>query len=1017
MTADPTLDVRLLGGFEVRFAGRPVPSAVWRQRRPAAIVKLLALQPDIRLHREQLLDALWPDLDPDSAANNLRVALHVARRGLAAAGAPPDQFLTRDGDRVLLGPPDRVVVDTLEFATAASRAWQSDDPSIAEHALSLYRGDLLPEDPYEDWAAARREGVRASYLTLLDRLAGLHEARGQFAAAVAARERALVAEPLDEAVHVALMRLHAAMGHPASALAQFARLQAVLDRELGAEPDRQTRELAAAIREGRFTPAIAPAPPAISQAAPTRIAVAAPARLPIAVDALVGRERELAEIARLFSSARMLTLTGPGGTGKTRLAMEVARSAAGRFPDGVAFVDLAPVRDPSQVTPAIARALAVEESGIKPTGDLVAEAIGDARVLLVLDNLEHLTDAGSDIAALPAACPALTILATSRARLRLRGEQEYPVSPLGLPEHAQHGRAPSVADVAEAPAMKLFAIRAAEARPDFALTADNVHAALAVCRRLDGLPLAIELAAARIRLLTPAQLQQRLAHSLDVLGAAAQDVPARQRTLRDTVAWSHDLLAPTERRVFRRLSAFAGGWTLDAAAAVAAAEDDGSTIDIVAALGALVDQSLVVAQPAGEGDETRYTMLETIREFAAERLDASPEADRIANRHGEVFLTLAEEAEPHLEGPDQGGWLERLDREYANLAVALRRLSNADADKALRLGGALWRFWWLRGRIAEGRRQLGDLLALPMDADPVARAKIVDGAGVLAENQGDYEAAVDLYREAVSLWERAGDQRRVARSLLNLGNAAAFQGDGDRAAAFYDDGLARLRDLGDRRGVAVALTGLGLTASLEGACELAAARDEEALPLWRGRGDQQGLALTLDNLGEAELHRGRLTQAERRHDEALTILEGLGARRGVASATINLGLVARAAGDRDRATDLLVSGLDIAREVADHDAAARCLEGLAGLAADEASFERAAQVFAAAAELRSVFRMPLPPVYHAVFDADLARVRAALGDDRFAAEQDRARASGWEHVADEVAAAPASGHETVATIP
>jgi DNA-binding SARP family transcriptional activator len=498
---NPVLEVRLLGGFEVRVGDRLVPASVWGQRRSAAIVKLLALEPGRRLHREQVLDVLWPDLDAESAANNLRVALHHARRGLEGAGASASQFLVREGDALILGPRDGVRIDVEEFAAAVAQAWQSTDPDVAEAAATLYRGELLPDDPYEDWAAARREAVRASYLTLLARLSGLHEERGDLPRALIALERALAVDALDEPTNTAIVRLHAAMGQRAAALAHYARFVDQLQRELGTMPERETRELAAAIREDRIPAVAAPAAPP-----PRTPSDAIMSPLPATVDALIGRERELAELERLLAGSRLVTLTGPGGIGKTRLATEAARAQQARYPDGVAFVDLAALHDPTLVLPAVARALGVELSGGPPAATFLTAAIGERRLLLVCDNLEQVAGAGSDLASLLATCPNLALLATSRVRLRVRGEQEYPVPPLALPTMPRDGGDAPLSSGEQSPAVALFVRRAQAARPGFVLTTENVAAVTAICRRLDGLPLAIELAAARVRVLTPEEL-------------------------------------------------------------------------------------------------------------------------------------------------------------------------------------------------------------------------------------------------------------------------------------------------------------------------------------------------------------------------------------------------------------------------------------------------------------------------------------------------------------------------------
>jgi predicted ATPase/DNA-binding SARP family transcriptional activator len=778
MGAEPGLEIRLLGGFETRVGTQSVPSRVWRQRRAAAIVKLLALEPGYRLHREQLLDTLWPDLDPESAANNFRGALHHARLGLEGAGVPPGVFLVRDGDQLLLGPPDRLVVDVDAFTEAASRAWHSADPAIAIRASELYGGDLLPDDPYEEWAAARREGLRASYLTVLTRLAGLHEERGELPHAIAVHERILLTDPLDEAAHAGVMRLYAQMGNPQRALAHYARLQSLLDRELGTPPEPATQALAAAIRAGRLALAPASLAPPSAPRPPVSAAIAPSARLPIAVDALVGREREVAELDRLLAAARLVTLTGPGGIGKTRLAQEAGQASSARFPDGVAFVDLAPLRDPSFVLPSIVRALGVDETGDRPIHELVVATVGERRLLLVLDNFEHLTAAATDLAVILAACPRMTVLATSRVRLRLRREQEYPVLPLALPESTANREKASLSQLSQVAAIDLFARRAMEARPSFALTDQNIDTVVAICRRLDGLPLAIELAAAQVRVLAPAQLLQRLERLLDALGTAAQDVPTRQRTLRNAIAWSYDLLSRQEQALFRRLSVFVGGWTLEGAEAIASITGDANTIETVETLAGLIDHSLVEARQGADDDELRYSMLETIRQFAVEQLDASGEAASVRTAFERFLINLATRAEDGLRGAEQVYWLDRLEAEHDNFRAALgAALDRGNGDVALQVASRLWVFWWTRGFPEEGRSWLQRTLDIASDSDLTARAAAEYGLGRHSIILGNYEAASQHLQLSLALRRTLRDASGQAATLNELALVAVNRGE------------------------------------------------------------------------------------------------------------------------------------------------------------------------------------------------------------------------------------------------
>ena len=988
MDRHPILDVRLLGGFAVRVADRVVPAAVWGQRRAAGIVKLLALEPGYRLHREQLLDQLWPELDPESAANNLRVALHHARRGLEETGAPAGRFLVREGDGLLLGPREAVQVDVEQFAQAAAHSWQSGDPELAERAAALYRGDLLPDDPYEEWAAARREAIRASYLTLLARLSRLHEERGDLACAIAARERALVLDALDETTNAAIVRLHAGMGQRELALAHYTRFADRLARELGAEPERETRELAAAVRAGR----VADVSP---RTAPPRRATAPPIRsgLPAAVDDLIGRERELAELERLLARSRLVTLTGPGGIGKTRLALEAARAQRDRYSDGVALVDLAAVRDANLVLPTAARALGVEAARGQPMAAVLAAAIGERRLLVIFDNLEHVAAAGPDIAALLTACPNLAVLATSRVRLRVRGEQEYPVSPLSLPEAARDDSGGHLPAAASSPALVLFARRAQAARPGFALTAGNADAVAAICRRLDGLPLAIELAAARIRVLTPEELLRRLARPLDVLGMTAADLPERQRTLRDTIAWSHNLLSPPQQILFRRLGVFPGGWTLAAADVVGGRGSGvGGTIDrptsdfVLDTLAGLVDQSLVVARPGDRDEAMRYTMLQTIREFATERLLASDEAEAMQRVLEAFVIRLVEEAELGFLGPEQTAWLDRIETEHDNIRAALDgSLDRGDATVALALAPGIAPFWRSRGFASEGARWLERALALAADAPAERRAVVLDALGGLSVDLGEYQQADRYYQASVDLWWELGDRRAVIQGLYALSIAKSNSGKIAEARALLDEALAIARELRDERGVAASLHNLGMLAREDGELDRAITLLDEAMTVWRRLGDPHWTGVTASNLGDAYRLAGDADHARACLDVSAALYDRLGDRFGLGVVANQRGLLEQAAGRPDGAMHLHVEAL---RHFAAVDAPLGEIESIEWLAVAAAHTPRAAaalRLFGATAAARATRGLAPLAVDAAPVAAGLDRARQSAGEDAEAA--------------------------------
>ncbi|MEZ4564142.1 MAG: BTAD domain-containing putative transcriptional regulator [Thermomicrobiales bacterium] len=1002
------LRIQVLGDFLVWVSGQAAPRAAWRQRRAAAILKLLALERGHRLHREQVQDTLWPDFAPDAAANNLRGALLVARRALERAGAPPGLFLTRDGDTLVLGPVGQVQVDVAEFQEAASRAWHGADSAAVKRALAHYAGDLLPDDPYEEWAESRRHGLRATYLTLLERLAGLQEAAGDGSAALATRERALAADPLDEAQHAATMRLLARLGHPQLALARYADLVRLLQDELGARPEPATARLAEEIRSGAMlaslagTPAagqpgavplvfepvtmsgatLADAPAGSRPQAPgggSAFTLAPGAQLPAAVDALVGRERELADLTRLLTTARLITLTGPGGTGKTRLAHELARRWAATEKDPVALVDLAPLREADLVLPAIARALGLEESGSQPVAAFLAEAIGTQRLLLILDNLEQVAAAAPAVGDLLLTCPHLVILGASRVRLRLRGEQEYPVSPLAAPDPANNGEVDLDA-LAGVPAVELFLRRTQAARPGFTLDHTTQQAVAAICRKLDGLPLAIELAAAQMRVLTPEQLLHRLEASFDVLKSTSPDLPPRQRTLRETIAWSYDLLSSGEQRLFGRLGLFASGWRLEAVEAMATIGDEPPT-DALETLAGLIDHSLVQmrAQPADA--EARYGMLETIREYAEELARASPGSDRVIATFEQYLHDLLLRAEQGLRGPEQIAWLDRLADDHDNLRATMgAMLARGDGRAALDLAPRLWEFWRIRGYLAEGTSWLQRALAAAPDADPAARAAAEFGLGKLAIDLGDYEGAESHFRVSAGIWEILSDQPRLVDAWnallivkLNTNELAEAQVLGEHA-------LDVARATGDTFSTATALFNLGLVARTENRLEEAVALLEEALALWRDQQNPKWIALTTQALGISSRRLGDLARARALFEESKAICQRQHNVYGVAVAVSELGLIALAQGEYPEAVHLNIASLAHFESIGAPHGVIESLEWIAVCLAAAGSPAEAMQVYGAAQAARD--RLQVGEIDNEALhrDAGLAVAVRALGE-------------------------------------
>ena len=494
----------------------------------------------------------------------------------------------------------------------------------------------------------------------------------------------------------------------------------------------------------------------------------------------------------LHPGVRLLTLTGAGGSGKTRLAVEVAAGLLDAFADGVFFIDLVPVHDPALVVAAIARQLGLQDAGARPLRERLKRFLSERQVLLVLDNFEHLLPAAEQVAELLVACPRLKVLVTGRAALDLRWEHQFGVPPLPVPDLRQPL---AFEELAQSPAIALFVERARAAQPTFRLTSSNASAVAETCVRLDGLPLAIELAAPRVKVLAPGTLLARLQRRLDVLVGGARDEPDRHRTLRAALDWSYDLLTPPEQALFRRLAVFAGGWSLPAAEAVCAGSDlqPGAVFDLVARL---VDQSLVLAEEKEHCGELRYRLLETIREYALDRLDQQGETSDIQHQHATYFLAMAEQASTRLHGPEQVPWLDWLEREHDNLRAALAwcLADAARAEMGLRLAVALWEFWWIRGYMDEGQACLQKTLDRGLEAEPRLRAQALNGLGVLAWMRGDYGGSVAFLQESLRLWRETGDQAGQGWVLCQLSWA---ESDHDRAMAILDEALDRASNGGD----------------------------------------------------------------------------------------------------------------------------------------------------------------------------------------------------------------------------
>ena len=869
------LRLTTFGGLSLEGECGPLGGAA-AQRRRLAVLAVLAAARERGVTRDKLVGLLWPEVDDARARSALSQALYTLKRDSGTAG------LVAGHERLVLDP-RLVSCDLVDFEDAVARA----DLLLAAR---LYRGPFLDgvhldEAPeFEHWLDGIRLDTAQAAERAIERLALDAEERADPAAAVEWWGRLATMDPLKTRAVVGLMRAMVGRGDRAGAIREAERYARRMREELGEEPRDAVTALADELR------------------AEVR-AQGAPAPLPLVGDEMIGREVELRAACALLvrPAVALLTLTGPGGTGKTRLAIQMARQLESVF-DRVCFVDLSTVRESSAVIPAIASVLGVQPHGGRDILESLAAACAGRRILLVLDNFEQVVSAAPALTRLAASAPGVRLLVTSRMRLGVRAEHEFFVAPLVVPdEHAD------TATLRESAAVRLFVRRASRANPALAWDDDSLRAAARLCSRLDGLPLAIELAAARCRLMSPSALVARVENGFDLLSGGSRDMPERHRTIRHTVAWSVALLGPDEKRLWARLTIFPGGCTLSSAEAVCGGAAE--RLRVLDGVSALLDANLLIREMPAHGGEPRLRMLQTVRELAQEEFARDPEASAVRRRHRDWYRQLAQSLAPTLTGEAQREALATLASEHANLDAALEHaIESGDATAAVTLGASLWRYWLVRGFLTDGHAWLLRILAMPGARDPAletGRADVMTGAGHIAQNTGAVDEAAQHFRAVLEIRRRFGDRAGQARTLADLGWIAWRRCDFPDARRLSTECLTLAQELGATRVAALALTNLGAAALFEGNVAEARTAFARSAELRAAVADRRGVAFANSFLGWATCRAGDLARASELLEGAEATLRELGDERLVYFARDIRAEVCLRAGDADRAAAIL----------------------------------------------------------------------------------------------------------------
>jgi predicted ATPase/DNA-binding SARP family transcriptional activator len=924
--ASALLRIYILGRFRIEGDSGSIRLP---RRKVEVLLAYLLLHPEEH-SREKLAALCWGDSPDARARQSLRTALNVLRKKLG------QEIILADREVVQFNPSYPRWVDALEFLAQATQFLSEPTPNPDAVNIHLYQGDLLVGF-YGDWILEERERYHRLYVDTLLRLTQELRSCSDYERAIEFARQILDSEPTNESAHQHLMFCFVATGDRNAALAQYEVCRRALHTELDVEPMPETTALYHWIRQ---------------RAPEGRASAAHITNLPISWTSFIGRKRELTEAKKLLShgdalrqKTRLLTLTGAGGTGKTRLAIQVATDLVDVFKDGVWWVDLAPLLDATLVPQAVAKALAIREVPNWTLSQSLLDFLRDRQLLLVLDNCEHLILACSQLAVeLLGKCPDVSILATSRESLGVTGEVVRHVPTLSLPDPQQ---SLPIQALMEYEGIRLFVERATAARQDFSLSPHNASTVAAVCRQLDGIPLAIELAAARVKVMSVEQIATRLDDRFSLLKHGSRTALARQQTLRATIDWSYKLLTEPEKALFRRLSVFAGGFTLAAAEAICADAKTGemalTSASVLDFLSQLASKSLVEVD---QEPRARYRLLDTIRQYAREELLQSGESEQVQHRHFAFFLGLAQDAEPKLRGSDQLAWTDWFKSEHDNLRGALAwSLDGGELEKGLRLASAMAEFWWRVGNPSEGVEWLNRMLSANKPTSDRTRAEAMVQAARMELARGDYERASALSKQSLVLWRDLDGKKGIAQALRILGVMTHFSGDRNQAIALLEESLAIFRETEDEWDIGSNLVWLADTCMRAGDYHQAAALFEESLTLFRKLGDRWGIGFALGGAGDVARLRGNYSQATMFFQESLALHY-----------------------EEARKADIPY-----------------LLEALANLAAMQGRSERAARLWGASESLRSAVGASLPPSYQIDYAPHMNAARAEMGETAFAA--------------------------------